>query len=121
MAEELIAEPDQLIPSAKTAMGLQGNHEGYLKALIGVQNELEAAVRSPGGGNQIQAAMAEAHQAGAELGRQLEDIIQTLLETGIAVDVKDMENAAQVLQATAFGLDGVAGDRTNTGRVDLLW
>ncbi|WP_280241696.1 hypothetical protein [Nocardia abscessus] len=121
MAGELNAVPDQLIPSAKTAMGLQGNHEGYLKALLGVQDELQAAVKSPGAGNQIVAAMTDAHQAGADLGRQLQEIIQTLLDTGIAVDVQDMENAARVLQATAFGIDGVAGNDAATGKVDLTW
>lgn len=121
MAGELNAVPDQIIPTAKTGLGLQGNHEGYLKALIGVQDELQAAVDSPGAGKQIVVAMTDAHKEGADLGRQFQEILQMLLDTGVKVDVTDMENAARVLQATAFGLDGIAGNDPKTGKVDLTW
>ncbi|MEV0297695.1 hypothetical protein [Nocardia sp. NPDC050710] len=123
MAGELNANPDQLIPAAKTGIGLQGNHEGYLKSLIAVQDELQAAVKSQGGGVAIQQAMTQAWEKGSALSTSLQEIINTLLDTGIKVDVSDMENAAQVQRATAFGLDGVnsvAGDMSG-GKVNTHW
>ncbi|WP_327148000.1 hypothetical protein [Nocardia sp. NBC_01329] len=118
------ADPEVLIPAAKSALGLQGNHEGYLKSMLAVQDELAAYVQSPGAGNQIAQAMNSAHTAGKQLSQLLQEIIETLQDTGIKIDVSDMENAAQLQNANAWGLDGtssVSGDSISpsTGRVNL--
>ncbi|TLF55296.1 hypothetical protein [Nocardia cyriacigeorgica] len=127
MAGELNADPEVLIPAAKTAMGLQGNHEGYLKSLMAVQDELSAYVKSPGGGAQIRTSMMEAHSKGSSLAQTLQEIIQVLHDSGVKIDVSDMDAAAQVQRATSFGSDGmnsVSGDVTGAGanqKINVNW
>ncbi|WP_062988208.1 hypothetical protein [Nocardia anaemiae] len=119
----LNADPEVLIPTAKTGLGLQGNHEGYMKALLAVQNELQAAVKSPGGGVAIQQAMQNAWEKGNNLAQKLQDILNELLNTGVKVDASDMEAAAHVQHATAYGLDGVNSIQNDmhAGNVSLKW
>ncbi|MBF6177879.1 Uncharacterised protein [Nocardia otitidiscaviarum] len=102
----LNADPDVLIPAARNAMALQGNHEGYLKALLGVQDELAAAIVSPGAGAAVREAMTNAHTKGHDLAVKLQEIIQTLQDTGIRIDASDMDAAAQVRNATSLGTNG---------------
>lgn len=130
MSGELNADPQVLVPTAKTALGLQGNHEGYLKSLLGVKDELQAAVQSPGGGQAIQTTMMDSWEKGRSLGQSLQAILNTLLDTGHKVDATDMDNYQRLIRnlsnsdnATSYGSDGansVAGDVT-AGKVDVNW
>ncbi|APE36905.1 hypothetical protein BOX37_26565 [Nocardia mangyaensis] len=99
-------------------MALQGNHEGYLKALLGVQDELAAAIVSPGAGAAVREAMTNAHSKGADLAVKLQEIITTLQDTGIKIDVSDMEGAAQVRNAASLGTNGVVDVAPPAGPVN---
>lgn len=116
MSGEMNADPQVLIPTAKTALGLQGNHEGYLKSLLGVKDELEAAVRSKGGGGAIQTTMMDSWEKGSSLGRSLQEILDTLLDTANKVDAADMDAYQQLIRnlsgsenAVSMGSDGQFG------------
>ncbi len=100
-------------------MALQGNHEGYLKALLGVQDELAAAIVSEGAGTAVREAMTNAHQKGHDLAVKLQEIIQTLQDTGIRIDVSDMDAAAQVRNATSLGTNGVVDVAAPSGSTSI--
>lgn len=108
----LHAEVDVIASTGKAAMALQGTHEGYLASMLGVQDELQAAVKSPAGGMAIQQTMTGAYEAGKALSVSLQEIITVLQESGVKIDVSDMDAAAQLNNATALG---------GSGKVDLSW
>ncbi|WP_330232503.1 hypothetical protein OHA40_08435 [Nocardia sp. NBC_00508] len=126
--EGLNADPAHLIPCAQKGMGIQGEHEGYLKALVAVQDELQTAVTSPGGGQAIQSAMYSAWEKGKALSSSLQQILQELTDGANRIGISDEEVKAQIMAAaaehgaTALGADGVnsvAGDMTQTGTVNV--
>ncbi len=124
MTGPMNADPAVIASAGQKAMGLQGNLEGYLKALLAVQSDLDAAVSSPGAGNQINVAMTDAWQKGSSLSSTMVTIIQTLKQTGVNIGESDAQNQAQVQRATEFGVTGqndVANNVTSAGKVDLTW
>lgn len=139
MPQAMDADPDVLVPAGKKGMALQGNHEGYLKALLGLQNEMEAAVKSPGGGQAIQQALTQSWDKGNKLANSLQEILTTLLDTAHKIGATDLDNYQQVLRAAgagdshsgaalaADGVNSVAGDVTNVnpnthiGKIDVQW
>ncbi|NUS44490.1 MAG: hypothetical protein HOQ24_12475 [Mycobacteriaceae bacterium] len=129
MVYNLNADPATIQAAAKKAMGLQGEHEGYMKATLGIKDELEAYVKSPGAGQAIANAMFDAHTAGSKLAQTLQTVINVLSDAGTSIDTHDMELAAQVNRATAFGLDGKASvdsfagsaGHAATGKIDTAF
>ncbi|WP_406271799.1 hypothetical protein OH799_31460 [Nocardia sp. NBC_00881] len=139
--EGLDADPAVLVPAAQKGLGLQGNHEGYLKALVAVQDELAAAVKSPGGGQAIQTTMFSAWEKGKALSQSLQEILQTLLDGAKQTEAADLDIASQIKSmndfasshgATSLGTDGTNSnlhDMTQTGtyhgqavgKVNTLW
>ncbi|RDI54535.1 hypothetical protein [Nocardia mexicana] len=126
MASPMEADPQVLIPTTKKGIGLQGNHEGYLKALMGVKDELEAAVKSPGAGQAIQSTMQNAWTKGNALAVSLQGLLDIMMDTANKIDSKDMDNFLQLMRtegaetgAAALGADGRAMD--NPGKISPDW
>lgn len=127
-------DPKVLIPAAQKGIGLQGNHEGYLKALLAVKDELEAAVDSPNVRPALNQVMQDALQKGNRLGNAFQDILNTLVDTAHKVDAADMDAYADIIRqaqaahggAQALGKDMGAGagnvaDSTMAGKVSIDW
>lgn len=125
-------DPHELIPAAQKGIGLQGNHEGYLKALLAVKDELEAAVRSPQATPAIASSMQNALDKGNRLGNAFQDILNVLTDSAHKFSAADMDAYADLIRqqeqlhggAQALGTDmgGGAGNvasSTMSGKVDI--
>lgn len=105
MTTEYNGDPAVLQETAKNAMGCQGELEGYLRSWMGLRDEFASAINGSQTGTAVQTTMDNAHTAGVKLARSLQDIIDTLKDTGNKIDATDLESAAHVQQAVALGLD----------------
>lgn len=98
-------DPKVLSETAKNAMACQGELEGYLRSWMGLRDEFASAVTGSETGKAIQVTMDNAHTAGSKLAQTLQEIIDTLKDTGVKIDATDLESAAKVQQALALGMD----------------
>ena len=136
------ADPDKLTAAGKKAMALQGNHEGYLKSMLGLQDEMMSVVKSPGGGAAIQQALTDTWHKGSALAKSMQGISETMIDTANKIGSKDLDNYQQVLKGmggdhhsgaylASDGTNSVGGDITgadfngdkvvNPGKVDVQW
>lgn len=98
-------EPAVLQETAKNAMACQGELEGYLRSWMGLRDEFASAVKGSQTGLAIQTTMDNAHTSGRKLAETLQQIIDTLKDTGVRIDATDLESAARVQQAVSLGTD----------------
>ncbi|NNH73232.1 hypothetical protein HLB23_25810 [Nocardia uniformis] len=98
-------DPAALQSSANNTAACLGELESHLKALAATQDELHTAVVSQGAGNAIYNTLGNAHVRGLSLAGTLQQIVDGLSDTGVKVDLEDLEGAARV--NAAMGDDGV--------------
>ncbi len=103
MATTYTGDPQALSDTAKNAMACQGELEGFLSSWMGLRDEFARAVHGSQTGTQIQNTMDHAHTAGAKLSQTLQEIIDTLKDTGVKIDATDLENAARMQRALSLG------------------
>lgn len=89
-------DPEVLRGTANHTAACLGELESHLKALMGVQDELYAAVVSRGTGSAIYRTLGEAHHSGTVLAGTLQQIVDELSQTGVSVDAQDLEGAGRV-------------------------
>jgi uncharacterized protein YukE len=96
-------DPQVLQHTAKDAMACQGELEGYLRSWMSLRDEFASAVHGSQTGTAIQTTMDHAHTAGVKLAQTLQEIIDTLKDTGVKIDATDLENAAHMQRAIELG------------------
>ncbi|MEU4345501.1 hypothetical protein AB0H00_30320 [Nocardia sp. NPDC023852] len=101
MATEYNGDPSVLISTAQNAMAVQTELEGYLRSWMSLKDDFAVAVQSDGTGKAIQSTMEIAHTSGVKMARTLQEIIDTLKDTGIKIDSQDLEGAARVQGAVS--------------------
>ncbi|MEV6139379.1 hypothetical protein AB0L63_25675 [Nocardia sp. NPDC051990] len=103
MTTTYTGDPKVLNQTAVNAMACQGELEGYLRSWMSLRDEFASAVHGSQTGTQIQNTMDTAHTAGVKLARTLQEIIDTLKDTGVHIDATDLENAARMARAVELG------------------
>jgi len=106
MTHAYSGSPAELIQTAKNAMAVQGELEGYLKSWMGLRDEFAGYVKNSATAAAIQSTMDTAHTSGITLAHALQDIIDALKDTGNKIDSTDLENQARVLGAIELGTNG---------------
>lgn len=107
-AVEYNGDPKVLISTAQNAMGVQTELEGYLRSWMSLRDEFAAAVQGSETGKAIQSTMDTAHTAGVNMARTLQEIIDTLRDTGNKIDEQDMQGATMMLASIADGMGAVS-------------
>ncbi|MEV4128500.1 hypothetical protein [Nocardia sp. NPDC049707] len=103
MATTYTGDPKVLNQTAVNAMACQGELEGYLRSWMSLRDEFASAVHGSQTGTQIQNTMDHAHTAGVKLAQTLQEIIDTLKDTGVRIDAADLQNAATMARAVELG------------------
>ncbi|KAA8881914.1 hypothetical protein F3087_40320 [Nocardia colli] len=101
-------DPHVMQASANSTAACHAELEGHLRALTGVQDGMQVALVSPGAGQAVNTALGNAYVAGKALSGSLQEIIDTLSQFGVTVDVQDTDAASRV--HAAAGSAGILGD-----------
>ncbi|GAB2693877.1 hypothetical protein [Nocardia thraciensis] len=104
-----VGEPDELKGSAQQTSDRLDELERQLKSLVGVQDELRAAVVSKGAGDAIYTTVGNAHERGKALAGTLSKIITDLNQAGVKVEADDLQGAQQILRSEAAGENWTGG------------
>lgn len=103
MTTTYTGDPKVLNQTAVNAMACQGELEGYLRSWMSLRDEFASAIKGSATGTQVQNTMDQAHTAGANLARTLQDIIDTLKDTGVKIDATDLQNQSHLQRAVELG------------------
>ncbi|MFI5715859.1 WXG100 family type VII secretion target [Nocardia sp. NPDC051750] len=105
-------DPEQMYSSANHTAACLGELESHLKALVGTQDELQAAVTGSTG-TAIYTALGNSHEKGRELATFLQDIVNNMQQAGVKLDGADLDGAGMV--NFEMGNDGVVDTGAGTG------
>ncbi|NKY59831.1 hypothetical protein [Nocardia flavorosea] len=122
MATAYFGDPADVIAAATEGYGLHGELEGYLSSWMGLKDDYQAAVNGNETGKQIQLTMQAAYDSGKRLAGTMQQILDTLKETGVKVDGMDLEMAAQIKFDDAIAANDLGSNTQSlgtNGKLDL--
>ncbi|MBF6351338.1 MULTISPECIES: WXG100 family type VII secretion target [Nocardia] len=108
-------DPEQMYSSANHTAACLGELESHLKALVGTQDELQAAVTGATG-TAIYNALGNSYQRGVELANFLQNIVDNMQNAGVKLDGADLD--AQGMINFEMGADGAVDAGVGTGTWD---
>jgi WXG100 family type VII secretion target len=105
-------DPEEMYSSANHTAACLGELESHLKALVGTQDELQAAVTGATG-QAIYNALGNSHEKGRELAAFLQNIVNNMQQAGVKLDGADLDGSAMV--NFEMGNDGAVDTGVGTG------
>ncbi|MEV0032737.1 hypothetical protein [Nocardia sp. NPDC050793] len=123
MTIEYNGDPERLRGSANNTAACLGELESHLKALFMVQDDLHDAVQSKGTGVAIYNSLGDAHSKGKILAGTLQEIIDELNNTGVQVELQDLEGAGRVNAALGndHAVDAGSWSESSAAKINTSW